>query len=126
MVEQIEVKHYTFDRLSMKNKRITHMTSQVTWFGSHIGFTLKPIKILHSKEVLVRGLRASISDYSFSCSLLLGSECLVEKRSLITTFEVMAHAVDAMLDSNCAFLFFLYQSATSNKARKQMPFLHVW
>ena len=37
--EKIEVKLYTYDRLSMTNKRVTHMTSYVTWFGSHIGFT---------------------------------------------------------------------------------------
>ena len=36
------------------NKRFTHMMSLVTWFGSHIWFTLKPIKIHHSKEVLAR------------------------------------------------------------------------
>ena len=51
MAEKIEAKIYTYDHLSMRNKTIT---SLVTWFGSHIEFTLKPIKIHHSKEVLVR------------------------------------------------------------------------
>ena len=45
VAEQIEVKLYLYDRLSMRNKRFTHMMSLVTWFGSHIGFTLRPIKI---------------------------------------------------------------------------------
>ena len=44
VVVQIKAKLYTYNHLSMRNKRFTHMTSQVTWFGSHIGFTIKPIK----------------------------------------------------------------------------------
>ena len=51
MAEQIEAKLYTYDRLSMRNKRFTHLTSQVTWFGSHIGFTLKPIFIFFSRQL---------------------------------------------------------------------------
>ena len=47
MAEKIEAKLYTNDHLSMRNKRVTHMISLVTSFGSHIGFTLKPIKIHH-------------------------------------------------------------------------------
>ena len=47
--EQIEAKLYKYDRLSMRNKRITHMMSLVTWFGRHIGFTLKHIKIFFSR-----------------------------------------------------------------------------
>ena len=34
--------------------KVIPMTSWVTWFGSHIGFTRKPIKIHHFKEVLAR------------------------------------------------------------------------
>ena len=54
MTEQIEMKLYTYDCLSMMNKRFTHMMSQVTCFGSHTAYTLKPLKIHHSKEVSVR------------------------------------------------------------------------
>ena len=36
MAEQIEVKFQPDDRLSMRNKRFTHMMPQVTWFWSHI------------------------------------------------------------------------------------------
>ena len=44
VAEQIEMKLYTYDRLSMRNKRFTQMMSLVTRFGSHIGFILKPTK----------------------------------------------------------------------------------
>ena len=54
MAEQIKGKLDTYDRLSMRNKRVTHVMSLVTWFGSHIGFTIKPVKIHHLKEVLAR------------------------------------------------------------------------
>ena len=54
VAEQIEAKLYTYDRLSMRNKRVTHKTSLVRLLGSHIRFTLKPIKIHHSKEVVAR------------------------------------------------------------------------
>ena len=49
VAEQIEAKLYTYNRLFMRNKRFTHMMSLVTWFGSHIGFTLKHIKIFFSR-----------------------------------------------------------------------------
>ena len=49
IAEQIEVKLYTYDRLSMRNKRFTHMTSYVTWFSSHIGCTVKHVKIFFSR-----------------------------------------------------------------------------
>ena len=44
VAEQIEAKIYTYDRLSMRNKSVTHLMSLVTWFGGHIEFTRKPIK----------------------------------------------------------------------------------
>ena len=44
MTEQIKAKLYMYDRLFMRNKTFTHMMSWFTWFGSNIGFTLKPIK----------------------------------------------------------------------------------
>ena len=47
-------RNYTYDRLSMRNKRFTHMMSKVTWFGSHIGFTWKPIKKSSSSDQLDR------------------------------------------------------------------------
>ena len=37
VAEQIEVKLYRYDYLSMRNKRFAHMLSEVTWFGSYIG-----------------------------------------------------------------------------------------
>ena len=49
MAEQIEAKLCTYDRLSMRNKSFTHMMSSVTWFGGHIRFTLKHIKIIFSR-----------------------------------------------------------------------------
>jgi len=55
VAEQIEVKLYTYDRLSMRNKSFTHMMSLVTWFGSHIGFILKPIKIFSRTAGQIKG-----------------------------------------------------------------------
>ena len=55
VAEQIEAKLYTYDSLSMRNKRFTHIMSWVTWFGSHIGFTLKPIKIFSGTAGLIEG-----------------------------------------------------------------------
>ena len=49
MAEQIEAKLYTYDQLSMRNKRFTQMMSSVPWFGSHIGFTIKHIKSFFSR-----------------------------------------------------------------------------
>ena len=49
MTEQIEAKLNTYDCLSMRNKTFTQMISKVTWLGSHIGFTLKPIKKFFSR-----------------------------------------------------------------------------
>ena len=40
----MKAKLYTYNHLPMRKKKFTHMMSLVTWFGSHIGFTLKPIK----------------------------------------------------------------------------------
>ena len=55
VVEQIEAKLYTDDHLSMRNKSFTHMMSLVTWFSSHIGFTLKPIKIFSRTAGQIEG-----------------------------------------------------------------------
>ena len=49
MAEQIKAKLDMYNRLSMRNKRLTDMTSSVTWFGSHIVFTIKPIKKIFSR-----------------------------------------------------------------------------
>ena len=61
MAEQIEMKCYTYDRLSMGNKRFTHMMSLVTSFGSHIGFTPKPIKMISLKRSPGKGLQSLIA-----------------------------------------------------------------
>ena len=55
MVEKIKAKLYTYDRLSMRNKKFTHMTSKVTWFGSHIGFARKHIQIFSRKAGQIEG-----------------------------------------------------------------------
>ena len=57
VAEHIEAKRYTYDHLSMRNKRFTHMASLVTWFDSHIGFTLKTYKKSSSPERLDRSRR---------------------------------------------------------------------
>ena len=51
MAEQIEVKLYAYDRLSMRNKK------KVTWFRSHIGYTQKPIKIFSRLAGQIEGKR---------------------------------------------------------------------
>ena len=70
MAEQIKVKLYTYDRVSTRNKRFTRMTSLVICFGSHIGFTLKPIKRHYSKEVLVRVCNRWLLFYLFNSASL--------------------------------------------------------
>ena len=67
MAEQMEAILYMYDGLSMRDKRFTHMMSLVTWFGSHIGFTLKPIK----KNLLQNG-QTDRGETSHKCSTSLG------------------------------------------------------
>ena len=55
MAEQTEAKLYTYDHPSVRNKTFTHMMSIVTWFDSHIGFTLKPIKIFSRTAGQIEG-----------------------------------------------------------------------
>ena len=55
MAEQIDVKLYRYDCRSTRNKRFTHMMSQVTWFGSQIGFPLKLIKVFSRAAGQIEG-----------------------------------------------------------------------
>ena len=83
MAEQIEAKLYRYDRQSRRNKTFTTMMSLVTWFGSHIGFTLKHFKIffsrtagqiegkLHTSVPQAMGVQVAHSKQA----LLMGNEC---------------------------------------------------
>ena len=55
MAEKIEVKLYKYDPHSMRNKSFTNMMSYVTWFGSHIRFTLTPLKIFSRMARQIKG-----------------------------------------------------------------------
>ena len=94
MAGKIEVKLYTYDHLSMRNKRFTHMTSEVTWFGSHVGFNQKHKNLLQQNSLSDRSRGNFTSMFHKACMYKVRKESLV------------SHGLAAILDLRKYFKMF--------------------